>query len=187
MEIRAFFALTLPAKVVRSLADHADTLCEFDRQIEVEWVDSDTYHLTLSFLGDISLEQVDKLESLTKKRLEDFRSFQVSVDDTAYYRVSKSLAIIAAMPQPNPDLVALHETMVAIADEAGIAHQDKGFKAHITLGRIAGKDNQFEAPAIWPNLDLMSLADSVVLFQSKPGKRGSIYTPLFSVSLPDMA
>ncbi|MDI3323249.1 RNA 2',3'-cyclic phosphodiesterase [Pontibacterium granulatum] len=187
MKIRAFFALTLPDSVVRWLADHADTLCEYDKQVEVEWVDSDTYHLTLCFLGDITLEQVDQLEALARKRLEDFTSFQVHLNATDYYRVSKKLAIVAAMPDGGEEIMNLHELMEQVAEEAGIQQEDKGFKAHVTLGRLPGKKNGFKPPEEWPEVDLISLADSVVLFQSKPGERGSIYTPLFEIPLQDLA
>ena len=48
MDIRAFFALALPGSVARWLADYADTLCQFDKQIEVNWVDAESYHLRLA-------------------------------------------------------------------------------------------------------------------------------------------
>ncbi|MCO4757391.1 MAG: RNA 2',3'-cyclic phosphodiesterase [Oceanospirillaceae bacterium] len=189
MKIRAFFALTLPDSVVRWLADHADTLCEYDKQVEVEWVDSETYHLTLCFLGDISLEQVDQVEALARESLKDTTSFQVHINATDYYRVSKKLALVAALPNANEEIMHLHHLMGQVATEAGIPQEDKGFsfRPHVTLGRLPGKKNGFKPPEAWPEVDLISLADSVVLFQSKPGERGSIYTPLFEIPLQDLA
>lgn len=187
MKIRAFFALTLPDSVVRWLADHADTLCAFDQQVEVDWVDSETYHLTLCFLGEISLEQVDQVEALAKARLKDFTSFQVKIQATDYYRVSKKLALVAAMPQTSDEIMSLHDVMMGVATDAGIPQDDDDFKPHVTLGRLPGKKNGFKPPEEWPEVDLISLADSVILFQSKPGERGSIYTPLFEIPLQDLA
>jgi 2'-5' RNA ligase len=187
MKIRAFFALTLPDAVVRALANHADTLCEFDHEVQVEWVDSESYHLTLCFLGDISLDQVGEIEMLTRERLSEYKSFQVHINATDYYRVSKKLALVAALPDACCELMDLHQVMVQLANDAGVKHTDEGFKPHITLGRLPGIQNGFRAPAAWPVLELFSLADSVVLFQSKPGERGSIYTPLFEIPLQDLA
>ena len=45
----------------------------------------------------------------------------------------------------------------------------------------------FVKPDDWPKIDLYSLADAVVLFQSKSGERGSMYTPLATVELKDLA
>lgn len=186
MNIRAFFALKLPNSVVRWLADHADTLCEFDRQTEVNWVDSSRYHLTLCFLGDIALDKVDELEQLARERLRGFTSFQVHINQTAFYKVNKGLALVAALPEVNEALNELHDLMVEVTQAAGVEYKEKGFKPHITLGRLPGK-NTFVSPPTWPGVDMYSLADSVVLFQSKPCDEGSIYTPLFEIPLEDLA
>jgi len=186
MEIRAFFALALPDAVSRWLADHADSLCQYDKHVEVNWVDSESYHLTLCFLGEVSLDQVDKLEVVAKKKLAEVSSFQVHINTAEYYPVSKQLALIAALSPEHQALTALNQVMMEIALEAGIEFKEEDFKPHITLGRLPAR-NQFEAPEEWPSLDLFSLADSVILFQSKPGERGSIYTPLFTIPLQDMA
>ncbi|MCV6588600.1 MAG: RNA 2',3'-cyclic phosphodiesterase [Marinobacterium sp.] len=186
MKIRAFFALTLPQSVVRWLADHADSLCAYDRQMEVSWVDSEQYHLTLCFLGEIELEQVDRLEQLSREHLKEVLSLQVHLNAAEYYRVSKRLALVAALTSECSALMALHDTMINIAREAGVEYEERDFKPHITLGRLDAK-NHFSQPETWPELDLYSLADSVVLLQSRPGERGSIYTPLFEIPLQDLS
>lgn len=186
MKIRAFFALTLPDSVVRWLADHADTLCQYDKKTEVNWVDSDRYHLTLCFLGDIELDQIDQLEQCARERLAEVVSFQVHVNSTSYYRVNKKLGLIAALPESSEELDNIHQVMVNVAADTGIDRGEKDFKPHITLGRLPGK-NGFKSPESWPAVDMFSLADSVVLFQSKPCEDGSLYTPLFEIQLKDLA
>lgn len=182
MDIRAFFALPIPERVARSLADHADTLCEFDRGFDANWVDSDTYHLTLCFLGHITLEQVECLENCAREMLKDETSFVVSLDTLSYYPVNSNLAVVAALTSFPEPLMQLHEKMIEVARQCGIDAQESGFKPHVTLGRLPG-DNRFEAPACWPSLREVTPADSVVLYQSRPGERGSIYTPLFEIPL----
>ncbi|MEH6580274.1 MAG: RNA 2',3'-cyclic phosphodiesterase [Amphritea sp.] len=186
MEIRAFFALALPDAVARWLADHADTLCQYDKKVEVNWVDSESYHLTLCFLGNIALESVDQLEAIAQKKLANVSSFQVHINTAEYYPLNDSLSLIAALSPDHDELRALNRVMMEIALEAGIEFKEEDFKPHITLGRLPAK-NSFVPPETWPGLDLYSLADSVILFQSKPGERGSIYTPLFEIPLQDMA
>ncbi|RVU32154.1 RNA 2',3'-cyclic phosphodiesterase [Neptunomonas marina] len=186
MRIRTFFALRLNDKVVRQLADCADGMCGHDRQLEVDWVDSDAYHLTLCFLGDTTLEQVDQLEDEAKRALSDEFSLQVHLDRIRYYQVNPELALIAALPSANEELVALQQHVADMVERVGINPDAGDFKPHITLGRMPA-DNRFEHPCCWPELDLFSLADSVVLFQSKRGEHGSVYTPLFEVELQDLA
>jgi len=185
MNLRVFFALRLPDAVVRWLSDHADALCQFDQNAEVSWVDADRYHLTLCFLGDITLEQVALLEQKTRERLAQVSSFQVHINGTEYYRVNQRLALVAGMPELSDDLLNLHLGMVQVVEDAGIAYKEIGFKPHITLGRLPG-DNSFEPPDTFPGIDMYSLADAVVLMQSRPVDGGSIYTPLFEVPLQTM-
>ncbi len=182
MDIRAFFALPLKQSVVRRLADHADTLCHLDAAGRVQWVDSDNYHLTLCFLGNLALSKVNSLEQLAGEKLAQTDSFQLHLDRGEYYRVSSELALLAALAEPQPDLMALRKTMVEVINAAGIHTQQQNFKPHVTLGRLSAEAH-FRPPERWPALDLLCLADEVVLYQSKTGANGSIYTPLFKIPL----
>lgn len=182
MSIRAFFALPLKLTVVRRLSDHADSLCHLDPKADVLWVDSDNYHLTLCFLGDVSLEQVNQLESLAAKVLLGQPSFQVQLQDFAYYPVNSHLSVIAAIAELTPELTELRQRLVSMLADVGIDTRQQDFKPHVTLGRLSANE-PFNAPEVWPKMDLMSVADAVVLYQSKAGANGSIYTPLFEISL----
>ncbi|MGY8873132.1 MAG: RNA 2',3'-cyclic phosphodiesterase [Pseudomonadales bacterium] len=186
MRIRTFFALRLHDSVVRQLADHADSLCEYDRKLEVDWVDSDQYHLTLCFLGDTALDQIELLEELAKQQLKDELSFQVCLEKVNYYEISKNLSLIAALPSENKALRSLQKSVANMVTEAGIKSDLADFKPHITLGKLPNQ-NELKHPKQWPELNLHSLADSVVLLQSKPGEHGSVYTPLFEIDLQDLA
>ncbi len=182
MNIRAFFALPLKQTVVRRLADHADSLCHLDLNGDILWVDSDNYHLTLGFLGDIKLRQVNKLEAIATEMLAHTGSFQVHLGACEYYRVNEQLGLVAALADPQAELMAVRNTIVAIIEAANVKTEQQNFKPHVTLGRMDGS-KEFSQPEHWPSLDLPSLADSVVLYQSKMGANGSIYTPLFAVPL----
>ncbi|OMH30336.1 RNA 2',3'-cyclic phosphodiesterase [Motiliproteus sp. MSK22-1] len=182
MDIRAFFALPLKQNVVRRLADHADTLCHLDTDGAVDWVDSDSYHLTLCFLGNIKLKQINSLETLVSKALRNTDSFQLHLDRGEYYRVSDELALLAALAVADSRLIALRRLLVDVIGAVGLNTEQQNFKPHVTLGRMNGALG-FREPEIWPDLNLLNLADEVVLYQSKAGTNGSIYTPLFKVPL----
>ncbi|SIQ00759.1 RNA 2',3'-cyclic phosphodiesterase [Marinobacterium stanieri] len=182
MKIRTFFALPIPERISRPLSDCADTLCEFDRGLDAHWVDSSNYHLTLCFLGDVSLEQVSELEQLAREELKQQPAFMVPLDCLGYYRANPRLSVLAALPSQHESLDTLHQHMVNIAKKAGVRYDERDFKPHVTLARLPAQ-NRFEVPDSWPEPGLTTPADSVVLYQSRPGERGSIYTPLFDVSL----
>lgn len=182
MDIRAFFALPLKQTVVRRLADHADTLCPFDLEGAVQWVDSDNYHLTLCFLGNISLQQVATLEQSVGQCLRDTDAFQLKLNRGEYYRVNDELALLAALAHSCEELACLRKAVIEAIGAAGLCTRQQNFKPHVTLGRLNG-GTAFRQPKSWPKLNLQSHVDSVVLYQSRAGANGSIYTPLFEVPL----
>lgn len=182
MKIRTFFALPIPERIARPLSDCADTLCEYDRGLDAQWVDSTNYHLTLCFLGNVTLDQVSELEAIAREELQDQPAFMVPLDHLGYYRANPRLSVLAALTSHHEALEALHLRMVNIAKKAGIRYDERDFKPHVTLARLPAR-NRFEVPESWPEPGLTTPADSVVLYQSRPGERGSIYTPLFDVHL----
>ncbi len=111
MKLRTFFALRIPDRTARELANLSDELCQFDLGLDATWFDSSGYHLTLCFLGDVSLEQVEQLE---KRAVQiDFgERFNVHLDQVSYYAVNPRLSLIAAMTALNSRLTTLHEQLV---------------------------------------------------------------------------
>ncbi len=182
MSIRAFFALPLKSQVVRRLSDHADSLCRLDPRADVLWVDSDSFHLTLCFLGEIELELVNTLEELTADALSGLRPFQLSLQQFEHYQVNRQLAVIAAIADLSDALAEVRERLVPLIEDIGIDEHQQDFKPHVTVGRMQATE-AFTASEEWPALDELAIADSVVLYQSKNGANGSIYTPLFEVPL----
>jgi len=185
-KIRAFFALRLRDPIARQLANCADSLGVYDREIEVDWVESDNYHLTLCFLGDISFEKVEELSEAANKYLAVEQSLNIHLEGIESYQSASNWTLIVAKTSNTPELDALHCLVETFVEQAGVAIPHDGFRPHITLGRIA-ENNSFNSPVSWPTLDLYSLADAVILFQSKTGGRGSVYTPLTTIELRDLA
>ncbi|WP_421866170.1 RNA 2',3'-cyclic phosphodiesterase [Motiliproteus sp.] len=186
MSIRSFFAIPLKLGSIRRLADHADSLgalgLEADRQDLLRWSDSDSYHLTLCFLGDISLDQVAALEQQAKDALQGQGSFQVQLQGSDYLQVNSALTVLAVLAQADAELLALQQRMAQVVERVGLCVDEPDFRPHITLARLKG-DHRADSDASWPQFEMPLLADSVVLFQSLPSEHGSIYTPLFEVPL----
>lgn len=182
MTIRSFFAIPLKPALTRRLADHADTLSVLDDHGVVSWTDADSYHLTLCFLGEITVDQVVALEQQVLEQLRGWPVFQLTLDRAEYFQVNDRLSLLAALTESRPELLALQQRMVELVNDAGIAVKDRDFTPHVTLGRLS-PDAPFATPDLWPALNEPMCADAVVLYQSKPGAKGSVYTPLFDIRL----
>ena len=140
LQIRTFFALRLKESVARQLANHADSLCTFDKKMEANWIDSDNYHLTLCFLGEIDIELIDTLEALTRQKLTGCESLNVHLTELGYYPVNPELSVVAAMTCQSDALMALHDLLVEVARESGLSYHERGFKPHISLGRLPAEN-----------------------------------------------
>lgn len=182
MMFRSFFALRVPERVAKELANFSDELCQFDRGLDAHWVDSTSYHLTLCFLGDVTLDQIETLERLVSNAFLGQR-FSATLDRLGYYAVNPELSVVAAMSSGDSNLTWLHETLLALSDEAGIGHRDQNFMPHVTLARLPS-DNRFAENADLPPLNIQLAADSIVLFESRTVDSGSVYKPLFEIELP---
>ncbi len=182
MTIRSFLAVPLKSAAVRRLADYADTLCSFDTQAQILWSDSNSYHLTLCFLGEITLDQVALLEQQARLSLQQQGSFQLHLDRVGYLQVNPELAVLAALSDAEPELLRLQRRVAKMVAEVQLPLDEACYQPHVTLGRLP-VGAAAESSQTWPLLDQSSLVDSVVLYQSRPYASGSIYTPLFDIAL----
>lgn len=181
MKLRTFFALRIPDRTARELANLSDELCQFDLGLDATWFDSSGYHLTLCFLGDVSLEQVEQLEKRANQ-IDFGNRFIVHLDQISYYAVNPRLSLIAAMSAHNDRLTTIHEQLVSLSEEVGIVRKDQNFMPHVTLARLPA-DNRFAVDRELPHIDHSLPADSIVLLQSTESDHGSVYKPLFEVPL----
>ncbi len=185
-KIRTFFALRLRDPIVRQLANCADGLAVHDKKVEVDWVDSENYHLTLCFLGELPISKVEEISAAAEKYLSQEQSLNIHLAAIESYQSASKWTLLVAKTSHSAELDALHSLVTACVEQVGITIDQTGFRPHITLGRLQ-QNHSFSIPDQWPALDLYSLADAVVLFQSKKGGRGSVYTPLSVVELRDIA
>jgi 2'-5' RNA ligase len=143
--ISAFFALRLRDPVARQLANCADDLAVYDKKIEVDWVDSDNYHLTLCFLGDLEIDKIDEMTKAAKAHLTSQQSINIHIDGIESYQSASNWTLLVGKSVNTPELDALHTIVVNFAKHAGIKMRDEDFRPHITIGRIH-QQNVFVIP-----------------------------------------
>ena len=103
----------------------------------LRWSASESWHITLQFLGNATPEQ---LQCLTT-RLADVRSAPVLIELGelgSFERTGVFFADVAV----TPGLAALQERVVAATSHCGFVAEPRPFHAHITLARRAGNRDQ---------------------------------------------
>lgn len=123
--MRAFVALELDEPSAEDLA----SLCY--GLPGVRWVDPTLMHLTLHFLGDVSLDQA--AEALLQVTMPE--RFSVTLSGVGRF-ISRNGGALWVGVEPSEDLNHLHASMGRVLRRAGIAVEKRKFQPHITLGRI---------------------------------------------------
>ncbi|MDO8436946.1 MAG: RNA 2',3'-cyclic phosphodiesterase [Nitrosomonadaceae bacterium] len=174
---RVFFAIWPDAAAQRRLAELAErleTVCE-GRKVRAENI-----HLTLVFLGEVSVDRLDALcQAASEVQGAGARAFDFAVEEICYWKHNRiAYAGTAKVPQGLLDLVSALQSALSAA---GFSFDRQAYVPHITLVRKA----KCPAPSIEFRTGLLELAQSVVwpvrewiLVKSGQANGRSGYTPI---------
>lgn len=165
---RLFFALALPPET-------RARLCAWRAGLPLgnpRWSRGENLHLTLSFLGEQEAAQLPRLLACA----EGLRcpGFTVSLEELHYW---KHADVLVLSPRETPEgLLGLVAALQERLDAAGIAHDRKAFRPHVTLARHCSLGDSPELDALAPRRAFVWQAREFGLYQSLQGK----YLPLAS-------
>ncbi|MCC6867781.1 MAG: RNA 2',3'-cyclic phosphodiesterase [Burkholderiales bacterium] len=152
--VRAFFALIPDSAVRERLLALAR---EIARRSRGRVVSAEHLHLTLAFLGDVSLARVPDLRAIGD-RLPHVAA-TLAFDTLGAWRAS-GVAWIAPSHVPD-EITALHAALNTALRAAGFAIEDRPFRPHVTLARrcVQPPPRGPTAPIVW-NVGVLSLVGS---------------------------
>ncbi|MEL1250672.1 RNA 2',3'-cyclic phosphodiesterase [Aurantiacibacter gilvus] len=172
MTRRLFLAVTPPPAV-------SDALLDLQEGIPgARWVDSDHFHLTLRFVGEVDRHMAADLETALDGLA--FTPFTLQLSGVGHFEGPKRAKAIWAGVMPSGDIDLLHYRTEMACRRAGLPPETRRFVPHVTLARLnAGSGfigdwlrlhGAFTAVP-WP-------VDSFALFESNLTPNGAIYTEL---------
>ena len=159
----------------------------------MRWVPAKNIHLTLKFLGDTPIAQLEILKELLAKEAEKIAPFEISIRKAGVYPTLSRPGVIWAGVEKNENLLRLQKCVESVASQIGSVPEKRPFSAHLTFGRVTRKGYTSQAryqirKAIEENqgYDFGSVGvDSVHLFQSELKRTGAEYRSLFEANLGD--
>lgn len=188
--IRAFIALDITPKIQNRLDEVTQHFkVELDG-IPIRWVLSENIHLTLKFLGDVSISNLDMLKDILKIEVFRHPSFEVSVGGIgAYPRITSPRVIWVGVEAP-PDLMVLQEGIASQMEKLGYAREKRSYSPHLTIGRVgrnvAGNDLRRISKVIESNkigfLGVIQIKE-VNLYKSDLKPTGAVYTRILTTPL----
>ena len=176
--MRAFIALEVPGEFADDAAAMARRL---SASLEGRFLDRDTYHLTLAFLGDVDDAEagraMDALDtacaSATPIMLapDGLGKFGRPADATLWLGITGEPALMALAEQLRDELAA-----------RDVPFDPKPFRPHITLGRRVHIPRKPLPELAFP---LPAEARAVTLFKSTLSRDGAAYKPLYTCALEE--
>lgn len=188
--VRSFIAIDFSAEVNKNVELLLQRLRNQVPDQVVRWTPSGNLHLTLKFLGDVSVNSLDLLKDALTGEAQLHPEFELHVSGLgAFPKLSQPRVIWAGIEAPET-LMSLQRGIDVQMERLGYAREDRPFTAHLTLGRVsrnAHPEDVRTAAAVLTRQSVNGLGScrvqQVILYRSdlKPG--GSVYTRMHSAML----
>jgi len=189
-QIRSFIAIELPDDLRAGLAQLQDRLKE-GNQPPVKWVDPNSIHLTLKFLGNIAVDKIGEITKAMEKAAQEIPPFQLKVKDLGVFPNLRRVQVAWVGINGEIDKLShLQQRIELNLAPLGFARESRPFVAHLTLARLrdrASPDERQKFGQLIINTELEAVytikVDSINLMRSQLTREGAIYSQISSVRL----
>lgn len=132
---RTFIAIELSDGVRSHLSRELRRLAQALPRLR--WVDPDTLHLTLSFLGELDDEQLDNAIQATTDTAAEAKPFTLHIGSLGTFGPPRSPRVIwSGVTGDMPRLLGLQKQLTARLAEQGFPPEERPYSPHLTLARI---------------------------------------------------
>jgi 2'-5' RNA ligase len=187
--LRAFIAVEIPVQIREAVCKAAAPLQKGIGSV-VRWVPMENMHLTLKFLGDVSLANVEILAQMLRAEADLFHCFDLRLSGLGSFPNLKRPRVIYIGIQAPATLETLQRGIESSLRRLGYESEERGFSPHLTIGRVKQNVTASEQQTIRraledTRIDSLGTArvDSLHLYKSDLKPTGSVYSRLFSAPL----
>ena len=190
MMLRSFIAVEIPAKIQNAIANNIASLKNTLPKPLVRWVAPQNVHLTLKFLGDVSTANLERLAETLKVETASHAIFSISIVELGAFPAQRRARVIWIGLDAPPALAALQRGVDAAAVQLGYPGEERPFSPHLTVGRVAQTASAIELQQIRSVLESTKVGilgtvnvKAIHIFKSDLRPGGSVYTPLYALSM----
>ena len=188
--IRAFIAIDLPPDVQNCLAQISEELIDQLGEKSVRWVPVENIHLTLKFLGDVSLNNLDVLKEILSSETATQKPIEISIGRLgAFPKVRRPRVIWVGIEAP-PELLALQRSIEGRTIKVGYPPDERDFSPHLTLGRVSRTASPEDVRKIGDVLSTSLVGflgaawvKAIHLYKSDLQPSGAVYSKMFTAPL----
>lgn len=188
--IRAFVAIDLTPEIRQRLDQVTSQLRQGLNDVPIRWVPGSNIHLTLKFLGDVSLNNLEMLQKVLRTEVEGHHPFEISIGGLGAFPTMRHPRVVWVGVEAPSELGSIQHSIDTAMEKLGYTREDRPFSAHLTLGRVSRNATSRDTHLIGEALETTKIGflgvvqiDAVHLFRSDLRPTGSVYTKIFTAPL----
>jgi 2'-5' RNA ligase len=177
-KVRSFIAVNLNSDIKEYLASLQANLNV--PETKIKWVGKNNLHLTMKFLGDISLEQRELIKSILKEITSRYSPFIIKLSSNigTFPTYQMPRIIWVGIKEGISEIKKLHNSIENNLSNNGFPREDKEFSGHITIGRVKFIRDKTNFIQILKRIEVNNFTQevgSIDLMESKLTPDGPIY------------
>lgn len=176
--MRIFIGISLTHRTREKLYDMQNTWLSYAG--DKSPVNYENFHITLKFIGKLSIEQIDNLYLSLQKELSETKQFSVRINDIGAFNKFGKQLLWAGVTQGKDRLMALNKKVCKAIDNIEIETKRQKYHPHITLARNVEFVKEVSG---LPIVDAVEIIDKVTIFNSKINGNNITYEPLYEINL----
>lgn len=170
---RVFIAINLPDDIKEKLAEFRDEWPE----LPARWTKKENLHITLSFLGYLTDEELLEVVDSVKKIAQKHQPFEILLNRICLGPPHRPARMIWLEGETNQELIRLRNDLEKT--------EQREFRTHITLARLKQSEwrNLREKPEIEKDISLSFPVESIEIMESVLSPKGPTYFILEKIQL----
>lgn len=184
---RIFIAVDISEEARRRAAALIDDLRSGVKNLRVGWERPEKLHLTLKFLGDVTNEQLEKLNKSVEQAASLVGPFYLRTGKTGIFpSIRKARVLWLGLEDAGGELQRLHQILEAECEKAGFTRETRDFKPHLTIARLRepAKSAGLASAHLQAQIEPVEFeVPEIVIYESRLAPTGSTYTPVFKSKL----
>ena len=133
--MRCFIAIDIPDTLRENLTNSLKIL--YKRLSSAKWVAPQNYHISLSFLGEINDESLNKLKEIMQTAVKDISNFIITIKGVGIFGKTETPRVLWAGVEHCEPLLSLHANLTALLNENSFPVEERKYSPHLTLARFS--------------------------------------------------
>jgi len=188
--IRSFIAIELPNELKSELT-RLEARLKSDNQPGVKWVNPDSIHLTLKFLGNIAADRTGEITRAMENAVQGISPFHLEVKELGVFPNLRRVQVAWVGISGEVDkLSQLQKRIETALTPLGFAPETRAFTPHLTLARLRDQtppDERQRFGQLIANTKFDTAGtievDAISLMRSQLTRKGAIYSQISLVEL----